>query len=854
MSYSIRNYVKKNCTEKYTLEDMEDIATKVSIDSNGRYTDKSALKILCRYAYVQNNNIMFNVDARNSDQSIDDIKKVLNSQSKTVESKPKKTIKTQSADDGSDEEQPVQKAETQKTASKPVAKSTTSTTVKKGGFGNFSSLKSVVVDSDGEASPVKTKKTVKSKSDESDDDGTDSSSAKKVNSSIKSDTKLVKRSEPSKATTSKVEKKSESKLDNKSDNKSDASSDSKRNTSLFSSVSSGAGGKVSVSTGKSTTTAVTASSTKTSTAVATKTTPPQKKGGFGVFSRAVVHGKDDDTTVKTKVKKLPKDDGLDYKIPTEKSYQGVVRTEKKFGPYGTDNYHTSTLEDDKIGKTEQRRVDVYRDLASRYYPPQRSKEWFEMRDKMITASDGGTIVNVNPYEQDFGFVTKKVFGKPFETNLDCYHGKKYEQVATSVYEYRMNVKVKEFGLCRHPIYAFLGASPDGIVSEYKLRTKDGRTWDELEAEADLIEDPNDRREFIEQFAVRTKYVGRMLEIKCPLRRKILMAEDATEVYGVHGEKITDLKKDCKKGICPTYYWVQVQLQLQCCNLDECDFWQCEVFEYGDREDFMDDTDPEHPWLSRQTGHEKGAVIQLMPVNQINTPGMKYLDRIYNYASFIYQPRIDMTPAEIDAWIIKTVQNLKTTHKGMVFDSVKYWKLIATRSITIKRDDKWFQENIETFRRSWECVEYFRANKDKAKLLKRYINTFPLDCYKKVKEPPREKGIIWKTLTKIVDEPADDAPDKDHKAYAKFIATLQSEIKKSGVEDPKEYDVAEDIQYIKDALNVVPPDDMEDEEKEEHMKKFTEFVKLLKAHVDSYIYKENAEKDKDERVAVGDDDE
>ena len=29
-------------------------------------------------------------------------------------------------------------------------------------------------------------------------------------------------------------------------------------------------------------------------------------------------------------------------------------------------------------------------------------------------------------------------------------------------------------------------------------------------------------------------------------------------------------------ICPHYYWVQVQVQLECCDLEEFDFWQCSI--------------------------------------------------------------------------------------------------------------------------------------------------------------------------------------------------------------------------------------------------------------------------------------
>ena len=57
--------------------------------------------------------------------------------------------------------------------------------------------------------------------------------------------------------------------------------------------------------------------------------------------------------------------------------------------------------------------------------------------------------------------------------------------------------------------------------------------------------------------------------------------------------------------------------MQCCELDECDFWQCEINQYADCDDFLDDTDPNTPWLSRITGHEKGALVQLMPIEQVS---------------------------------------------------------------------------------------------------------------------------------------------------------------------------------------------------------------------------------------------
>jgi putative phage-type endonuclease len=456
----------------------------------------------------------------------------------------------------------------------------------------------------------------------------------------------------------------------------------------------------------------------------------------------------------------------------------------KLPPFGTDNFNDENIKDDIWEDEETKRSKIYRYLASKYYPAQRSEEWFKMRDTMITASDGGTIVGMNPYETNYSFISKKVHGKPFETSQSCYHGKKLEQVATMIYEYRMNVKVMEFGLCQHPKYNFLGASPDGIVSEYKLKTKSGKTWEELEEELKLIKKQEDKFKFLTANCYKTKYVGRMLEIKCPSGRQIIMDKEAPEVYGVHGEKITVLYKDVKKGICPAYYWVQVQLQLQCCELDECDFWQMSITEYKNRQDFEKDTNKQTQWLSIETKMEKGALIQLMPKNQLSNNMLSYEEKIYNFAGFIYQPRINMTNKEIDEWIFETLNKLDKTHPDYVLDTILYWRVENSRNITIKRDDKWFNDNLQTFKESWELVLFFRNEKELATLFKKYLLTFPLDNFKHIKEP--QKDTIMNTLKELY---------KKNKTRTKEIEKLTQKINIT----ENTHNIIDDIAFIENEL-------------------------------------------------------
>ena len=49
-------------------------------------------------------------------------------------------------------------------------------------------------------------------------------------------------------------------------------------------------------------------------------------------------------------------------------------------------------------------------------------------------------------------------------------------------------------------------------------------------------------------------LGIMLEIKCPFKRKI-------------------------DGAIPEQYWMQIQGQLEVCDLEECDYLECKLWEY-----------------------------------------------------------------------------------------------------------------------------------------------------------------------------------------------------------------------------------------------------------------------------------
>jgi putative phage-type endonuclease len=169
-------------------------------------------------------------------------------------------------------------------------------------------------------------------------------------------------------------------------------------------------------------------------------------------------------------------------------------------------------------------------------PKQKSKEWYEMRHSMISASNLwkalGSESNQNSliYEKCLPSVQTNYL---VNTESALHWGNKYEQVTVMIYQVMFNTKVGDFGCIRHPDYDFIGASPDGINV-----------------------DPENR------------LYGRMLEIKNVVNRDIT-------------------------GIPKEEYWVQTQMQMEVCGLQGCDFVETRFLEYTSANAFYEDTEHEY---------------------------------------------------------------------------------------------------------------------------------------------------------------------------------------------------------------------------------------------------------------------
>lgn len=98
--------------------------------------------------------------------------------------------------------------------------------------------------------------------------------------------------------------------------------------------------------------------------------------------------------------------------------------------------------------------------------PQRSTEWYALKQNTIGASECSIVFNANPYDTLNSFILKKCgHVEPPKNNSHCQHGIKYEPIVQSLFCKYNNTNIYEFGSITHSKINFISASPDGITPE-----------------------------------------------------------------------------------------------------------------------------------------------------------------------------------------------------------------------------------------------------------------------------------------------------------------------------------------------------------------------------------------------------
>ena len=312
-------------------------------------------------------------------------------------------------------------------------------------------------------------------------------------------------------------------------------------------------------------------------------------------------------------------------------------------------------DDDKI----KDRIDY---LRAKPQPPQRTNEWYEFRHNLITASNAYKAfetqgaINQLIYEKCQPLKTVNESDKPAHVNINTpFHwGQKYEPMSVLIYEHMFKTKIEDFGCLQHDSCYFLGASPDGI---------------NVDPESDRY--------------------GRMLEIKNIVNREI------------NGNP----KKE---------YWVQMQLQMEVCDLDQCDFLETKFVEYENYAEYCQDVTDKH----------KGFLMYFC--NSDGNP------------KYIYKPVDLFDPDEIAKWEEEQIE--KYQDQDLTWIKNCYWKLDIMSCVLVTRNRKWFEDNIATLESVWKTIEQervtgceHRAPKKRVKQDKNTITPFVSGCLLKLND-------------------------------------------------------------------------------------------------------------------------
>ena len=263
-------------------------------------------------------------------------------------------------------------------------------------------------------------------------------------------------------------------------------------------------------------------------------------------------------------------------------------------------------------------------LRSKPQPEQRTNDWYKFRHNLLTASNAhkafSTQSAINNLICEKCQPLKQIdqnnpeIVKSVNVNSPLHHGQKYEPLSVMIYEQKYATIVEDFGCLKHDNYNFIGASPDGINVDKK-----------------------------------SNLFGRMLEIKNVVSRVIT-------------------------GIPKKEYWIQMQLQMEVCDLDYCDFLETKFVEYENEENYKNDNE-----------NTKGVILYF--TNGSASP------------HYLYQP-LHLNEQESEMWIENNIEN---ANEDMTWIRTIYWKLEKYSCILVERNRSWFQHNVGQLENVWNII-------------------------------------------------------------------------------------------------------------------------------------------------------
>jgi len=255
-------------------------------------------------------------------------------------------------------------------------------------------------------------------------------------------------------------------------------------------------------------------------------------------------------------------------------------------------------------------------------PEQKTPEWYNYRHGLITASNIYKVFASQCQINSLIYEKCKPLVQSTTVNHNCYStsslqwGVLYEPVSVLLYEFMYSTNISDFGCIQHNKYNYIGASPDGINTN-----------------------PD------------SSLYGRMIEIKNIVNRDIT-------------------------GIPKEEYWVQTQIQMETCDLNECDFIETRFKEYDDINKFYTD-------ITKQ----RGIILCFCEDGTVPT--------------YVYS-RMDMNMN------VEIVQEWIDYEKGLKSDkfvllNTRYWYLDEYSCVLIKRNTAWFNAALPMIKDVWDII-------------------------------------------------------------------------------------------------------------------------------------------------------
>jgi len=240
---------------------------------------------------------------------------------------------------------------------------------------------------------------------------------------------------------------------------------------------------------------------------------------------------------------------------------------------------------------------------------QRTDAWLNTRGKMITASEVSKVwqtpaSRLELLEKKLDPPTRSDGSNPIPALI---WGTRFEPIAKKIYEDTTQCEIIDVGCCQHPVHSFLGASPDGLI---------------IPKYADA--DPH-------------RY-GRLVEFKCPMSR-------------------------ARKDEIPSYYVHQMQMQMECTGIDECEYVEFRFKQVNFTQ-----------WDSAT-----------------ETKGVFAVDEV---------GKVDYKPDMID--LHEWQCSLTEDHQYI------YWVLTDIKKDFVPKDPNWLSDHLSELRAFWDDVERHRA--------------------------------------------------------------------------------------------------------------------------------------------------